>query len=287
MKPSVNRPNPFLIIYLFVFFLFVQPLSIFAFDATLSWSPTGDPTLAGYKIYYGTASRAYGNPIDVGTQVAYTITGLGPGTYYFAVTAYNNLGMESGFSNETNKTMVDLTAPVITGILMNLTSTGAVITWNTDESATSEVEYGTTSSYGSTAAPDATLTTSHSTALSNLTPSTTYHYRVKSANASGSISISADNLFTTHAVAATTTPPPLIGQSGTAPLEMTPGNGGGCVMMTTFDGKAPGPKQAAEIPLLIGVVLFIFLKRIRSLFFLKFCQISKSSTARELPNPIG
>ena len=73
-------------------------------DAILSWDPNTEPDLAGYKVYYGTASHSYGPPIVVGKQTTYTVTGLGIGTYFFAVTAYDTSGNESGFSNEVSKT---------------------------------------------------------------------------------------------------------------------------------------------------------------------------------------
>jgi subtilase family serine protease len=73
-------------------------------DATLSWNPNSETDLAGYKVYYGTASRLYGPPIPVGNQTTYTVTGLCGGTYYFSVTAYNTSGSESGYSNEVSKT---------------------------------------------------------------------------------------------------------------------------------------------------------------------------------------
>src|SRR5205814_1583200 len=45
----------------------------------------------------------------------------------------------------------DITPPVISGIAANaINDTSATITWNTDESSDSLVEYGTTIAYGST-----------------------------------------------------------------------------------------------------------------------------------------
>jgi hypothetical protein len=65
----------------------------------------------GYKVYYGVASRTYTNIVDVGDVTNTTISGLVEGTtYYFAVTAYNILGMESDYSAE-----VSYTVPVSTG----------------------------------------------------------------------------------------------------------------------------------------------------------------------------
>jgi hypothetical protein len=71
-----------------------------ASDVTLMWDATTDRDVAGYKVYYGTASRSYGQTIDVGRVTTFTVTGLGVGFYFFAVTAYNTSGLESGFSNE-------------------------------------------------------------------------------------------------------------------------------------------------------------------------------------------
>ncbi len=55
----------------------------------------------GYKVYYGTASRTYGPPIDVGNVTTCMVPGLTQGvTYYFAVTAYDPSYNESGYSDE-------------------------------------------------------------------------------------------------------------------------------------------------------------------------------------------
>lgn len=79
--------------------------------ATLSWDPVaGDPTFAGYRIYYGTVPRGYlqalGRGLDVGNVTTYTLTGLsGATTYYFAVTAYDWALNESELSNEAVKVL--------------------------------------------------------------------------------------------------------------------------------------------------------------------------------------
>lgn len=65
---------------------------------TLSWNSVS--AAAGYKVYYGTASGQYNSTQDVGSTTNYTVTDLANDTdYYFAVTAYNNIG-ESPYSNE-------------------------------------------------------------------------------------------------------------------------------------------------------------------------------------------
>jgi hypothetical protein len=92
----------------------------------------------------------------------------------------------------------DKTPPVISEISSSdITQTSAVITWTTDEPATSQVEYGLTASYGATTPLDSTLVTSHSVSMSGLAAGTTYHYRVKSEDASDNEALSEDNAFTT------------------------------------------------------------------------------------------
>jgi uncharacterized repeat protein (TIGR02543 family) len=59
------------------------------------------------------------------------------------------------------------------------------------------VEYGTSTSYGSAIALDGTRVTAHSQTLSGLTPSTLYHYRVRSRDTAGNLAVSGDFTFTT------------------------------------------------------------------------------------------
>ncbi len=73
---------------------------------TLSWDAVTDPGTAGYKLHYGTVSGTYTNSVDTGVMTSYTVTNLTEGrTYYFAVTAYNTSGNESGYSNEVSKSI--------------------------------------------------------------------------------------------------------------------------------------------------------------------------------------
>lgn len=81
--------------------------------ATLSWSPPteradGSPlgALAGYEVLYGQQSRNYDTIIELNNAglTRYTIEGLGPGTWYFAVKAVTTDGLESAPSREVSKT---------------------------------------------------------------------------------------------------------------------------------------------------------------------------------------
>lgn len=69
-----------------------------------------------------------------------------------------------------------------------------VITWDTDEPSTSQVEYGegAGSSYSQKSQEDGNLTTNHTVILSGLTPSKVYHMRAISKDAGGNESRSID-----------------------------------------------------------------------------------------------
>jgi hypothetical protein len=74
-------------------------------QVTLRWEANTDPSIAGYKIYYGGSSGSYQVVTDAGMNTVYTISNLESGsTYYFAATAYNTSGIESGYSNEVSYT---------------------------------------------------------------------------------------------------------------------------------------------------------------------------------------
>lgn len=70
-------------------------------SVTLAWNRNVETNIAGYKLYYGNAPRTYDQIIDVADSITRTVSNLGRGiTYYFAVKAYNNAGIEGPFSNE-------------------------------------------------------------------------------------------------------------------------------------------------------------------------------------------
>jgi hypothetical protein len=200
MKDMIRR-NRFA---LAVLFILVCSMPALAGDVTLAWDAVTAAGLAGYKVHYGTASRTYGTPLLAGNQTTYTVSSsyLPSGhTYYFAVTAYDTSGNESGYSNEVSKTILaspDTTPPTISSVASSsVTSTGATITWTTNEASDTQVEYGATTSYGSSTTLDASLTMLHSQALTGLSAGTLYHYRVKSKDSDGNLATSGDYTVTT------------------------------------------------------------------------------------------
>lgn len=92
------------LVTLLVVLLLFQILSIktaYGAQLTVAWDPNNDSATAGYKLYYGTQSKAYDVSIDVGNSTQHQVADLKPGTlYYFAATAYDAGGNESDFSEE-------------------------------------------------------------------------------------------------------------------------------------------------------------------------------------------
>jgi hypothetical protein len=89
----------------------------------------------------------------------------------------------------------------ISAVSATPTTTTATITWTTAVPASSQIAYGTTTSYGSSSALNSSLVTAHSAALTSLTAGSTYHYRVLSADSTGVLVTGLDNVFTTPAAA--------------------------------------------------------------------------------------
>jgi uncharacterized lipoprotein YddW (UPF0748 family) len=108
------------------------------------------------------------------------------------------IGSVTGNMYVTDFTLGGTPPPTISNVhAPNIGTNSATITWDTDQAATSKVDYGLTPSYGSSTPLDSNLITSHSMALGGLAPSTLYHYRVTSGNTNGT-SYSSDYTFTTN-----------------------------------------------------------------------------------------
>ena len=77
------------------------PLIFLNQTVIVQWLPNSEQDLAGYKVYYGIASRSYSSSIPAGLSTQYSISNLQPGyEYFFAVTAYDTAGNESPLSDE-------------------------------------------------------------------------------------------------------------------------------------------------------------------------------------------
>jgi Tfp pilus assembly protein PilN len=180
-----------------------------AFEVSTSSAKIGWRTneLSNSIVEYGTTT-SYGlsaSSSALATSHVISLVGLNASTtYHYRIKSADAAGNTSTSSDKTFTTvaLVDITPPTISDV--NATSVGtssAVINWITNELADSEVEYGLDTTYGSSSSSSA-LVTSHSVGVSGLNTDTQYHFRVKSRDEAGNLSVSGDNTFTT----ATTSP---------------------------------------------------------------------------------
>ena len=190
---------------------------------TLAWNPSSDSAVAGYFRYYGSASGTYTNRADVGDVTNASVSGLFQGnTYYFAVTAYDDSGLESVPSSE-----VSYTVPPATNSVVAPTITG--------QPASQTVPAGATASFQLTATGSAPLSyqwrfngasianaTGSALTLNNVQPSQAGGYSAVVANSAGSVTSAVAQLT----VQVPTNPPavtitnPADGSSFTAPANI-------------------------------------------------------------------
>ncbi len=136
---------------------------------------------------------------DVAAAATHQITVWNPGTATLSNQVAFNVTTPSGGGGGGAG---DVQPPVISNVqAINITQTTARIIWDTNENATSLVNYGLTNAYGDSVS-NGSLVMSHGLDLSGLTPNTTYHFKVTSADQYGNIATSADYTFTTLPVAA-------------------------------------------------------------------------------------
>ena len=90
-------------------------------SVSLEWDPNSETNLAGYVIYYGTASGRYSSSNILNKTPNTRVSGLQEGVnYYFAVTAYDTVGLESDLSDEVSYQVPTL-GPTISAISNQVT----------------------------------------------------------------------------------------------------------------------------------------------------------------------
>lgn len=97
----------------------------------------------------------------------------------------------------------DTVNPTVSGVSTSSTQTAITVRWTTSEPTTTQVEWGSTDSYGNFSAKDETLTTDHAVTVSSLSAGETYHFRVLSEDSAGNAVASADQTASTNTVTPT------------------------------------------------------------------------------------
>ena len=117
----------------------------------------------------------------------------------FSSDQFGNGPTYSDYFTVTAPSSPDVDPPILTSSpeVSYVSENLAKISWETDELSSSFVEYGLTDEYTDVEANPGNDRV-HEVTLTNLTPSTTYHYRVKSADVFGNIYLGSDDTFTTQ-----------------------------------------------------------------------------------------
>ena len=191
--------NGLVILFIIIFI----PSIIFPCELSLSWIPPttfADDTplnaadLAGYKIYYGTASGGYSNSIAVNNTTAYCLQNLTCNTtYYIAATSLDIDGNESVFSNEISKTGIssctsqDTTAPTVPSSPAVTVNSSSTITYSwtaSTDTGTGVAGYKVYRCSGASCTPAYYKSTGY-TSISDggLSSNTSYSYRVSAYDA--------------------------------------------------------------------------------------------------------
>ncbi|MCE5187175.1 MAG: metallophosphoesterase [Planctomycetaceae bacterium] len=165
-------------------------------NKTLTWS--AGASAVSHDVYFGTTSPGTFR----GNQAAAMFD---PGVLAENTKYYWRIDECDSGDNVTTGTVWSFTTGVSPQVNPYLTwrsdpTTSIMVNWwNPVSTGDSSVDYGLTSSYGSTATV-ATVTHFHHVELTNLTPATTYHYRIRSSDGT----VGPDNTFTTVTVNDTT-----------------------------------------------------------------------------------
>lgn len=170
--------------------LFGLPTSLHAETGrvTLAWDPINDPEVGGYTIVWGQTSKAYTGAQNVGVATEASVSLEAGKTYFMAVRGVDKQGVPGELSEEVTAIVKgpDTVAPVISGVsVVNITSSSAVISFSTNEEAYVQVEYGTNALLGGLTGLTTVSNKNHAVTLTNLSPATTYSYRMIAKDLSG------------------------------------------------------------------------------------------------------
>jgi len=155
-----------------------------------------------------------GSDTDV-TSHSVALSGLSQNTtYYYFVQSADNEANTATDNNSSSyysfTTSDDTTDPVISDVSVIHTTSTATIIWETDEDATSQVDYATDSyytansnTYNEQTTLSSTLTKHHAVTIASLTPDATYHFRARSTDNRSNGALGSDGTFTLNGVAPT------------------------------------------------------------------------------------
>ncbi len=167
---------------------------------TLVWT-TDEPATSGVSYNDGSSYDVVSDDTLV-TEHEVVLAALSPDTEYtITVSSTDQSGNGptlGGPISASTAAAADTTAPVITSISVEgIEQTRAVVSWSTDEPATSQVAFGLVSGEPSGLQGNSGLTTEHSVVLTGLEAGSTYYLSVTSQDGSGNAAQSDEQSFET------------------------------------------------------------------------------------------
>lgn len=160
--------------------------------SVVTYYPTSNPTLVKDSINLAPAINHQAVIRDLIDETEYT----------FIVKGKDSAGNQATYTPQVIKTSADLRAPQIENSRVESTIVGVgqdaraqiIISWESDEESTSQIEYGEGASgeYGASTQEDTNLSSDHSVTIPGLSPSKIYHFRIKSKDKSGNLGYSED-----------------------------------------------------------------------------------------------
>jgi len=259
-----------------------------------------------------TAVGVYGSPDPMGPKLVVQgdiLDGASLTFYVNGVQAAQTAEWHSGEVTELNLTatiavpppgggggigLPDTTPPIISDIsVSNITKTSGDISWKTDEGSDSQVEYWASPSELSLL--DTALVMDHIVRLTDLTPATTYYFRVRSSDAAGNLAVSDEHAFATLARVAAFASSELsispsevyIGETVAISVVITnTGDGAGSYEVTLkIDGVVEATKGVTLNAGVSGEVTFTTAKDAAGTYSVEVDGLSGSFTVKEKPAP--
>lgn len=166
-------------------------------DVTFTTASAANPFTINLSITAVSGTSDAGSA-DWTVQMSHTTDGSFPATCTGNLgTSISGGGSSTPILTPTPTSIPDTTAPTISNIMISSVSDSSVtVSWDTNESSNSHINYGTTTSYGSSK-DDSSMTTSHSMTIGSLSVNTTYHGQIQSTDGAGNRATSSDFTFAT------------------------------------------------------------------------------------------
>lgn len=167
------------------------------------WTGIDDTTATEKLVYSWKLDDGNWSSYSAGTHTE--MTGLAEGDHTFSVKARDEAGNEEQ-DPKTQRFSVSLSAPKIDRISVEPAADQASVSWTTDKSCYSRIEFGPTKDYGSVVQETPGSFSDHKMVLGGLSPETTYHFRIRSKSLCEIETISPDQTLTTAKAAETAVP---------------------------------------------------------------------------------